>query len=438
MDYNNYNDQQQQHQMLEYQQEEAQIIYNLYQDLQNLINLLYQRKAVVDHFQNDPIDPMVIVSNNRIIQQLNISSRIHQNLQQQQFKNQIYLYINLKKEMMNAIWTLKNVSFIFESQVETKNQKKNNIDDPIKVYFNQYIFSYYLGQFIYNHFELQKTNFQVQSYEQFLTSILTIDPQINSVRHRDYQKPTHKQLIQRAEECYDKTKEKLNQIYPLKNQTQFKKKIQQKNLQEQKAHSEIIEKLQSTNNQINLIKSDTFSEEERFYLFFNCLGYFDRFINQTKFGLELEELQIKAIQIFQSDNILSSIEREFALKVLEFKGFFQNQITLHYYFELFIDFQKYIKFQKDQTIQIIKNFITDNKNKGTLDSRFFKYLLHQKVLIEQYLTQYYQIQDIQNRSNNEESDDQIDLLETNPKISKVDYVKQMFKGFCSFYQIQKN
>ncbi|CAD8118857.1 unnamed protein product [Paramecium primaurelia] len=72
-----YSNQQTQMYRQKQQQEKALIEYYVYEDIQNLINLLYSRKAIHEYFQNDPNNPIVILSNNKVILQLNLSSGIH-------------------------------------------------------------------------------------------------------------------------------------------------------------------------------------------------------------------------------------------------------------------------------------------------------------------------------------------------------------------------
>ncbi|CAD8094686.1 unnamed protein product [Paramecium sonneborni] len=89
---------------LAYYRELEQIQYYIYEDLQNLVNLLYSFKAVNEHFKNNLKHPMITVSRNKIILQLNLSNGIYLDLQQQYQKNPFkYVLLEEKKNALKII-----------------------------------------------------------------------------------------------------------------------------------------------------------------------------------------------------------------------------------------------------------------------------------------------------------------------------------------------
>ncbi|CAK58109.1 unnamed protein product (macronuclear) [Paramecium tetraurelia] len=86
----------------EYQSELQQIEYYVYEDLQNFVNLLYSLKAVKEHFKEYPSHPMIVLSRNKVILQLNLSNAIHYDLISQ-YKD------NLKKVLLKEKEHAKNI-----------------------------------------------------------------------------------------------------------------------------------------------------------------------------------------------------------------------------------------------------------------------------------------------------------------------------------------
>ncbi|CAD8130923.1 unnamed protein product [Paramecium sonneborni] len=122
---------QQRHQILVLQQnvkqEEALIEFYVYQDLQNLINLLFSREAVLEHLQNDQNNPMVTLSNNKVILQFNLSSGIHQDLKNQ-YQHNRQLSDKLRSEKMIALRTL---NYVVKLDIKITNKNSYMIQSEI-------------------------------------------------------------------------------------------------------------------------------------------------------------------------------------------------------------------------------------------------------------------------------------------------------------------
>ncbi|CAD8091231.1 unnamed protein product [Paramecium primaurelia] len=409
------------------QQEEALIEYYVYQDLQNLINLLYSRKAIHEYFQDDPTNPLVILSNNKVILQLNLSSGIHTDLQYQ-YKNE--LKNKLKNEKSIALQTLKYVAQELMNQGGTQNQHQ----DPTKDYLNQFIQNYEDDKLHLNQFQLQSTNYVPQFNEQVLSKIISsiqvVDHQTNQVRQNgSYQKPTQQQLLDRAYVYFHMTKQKLNQINPQNNQTQLNNK-QETYFQGQQDNIVNIANPQqfTTSNAYQTQDQTTFknnNEQQKLISFFQFLGYFNQTGIQQVFDREITSLYNWVIQTINDPKNQNYYEIQFA-KFLESNRQLRHQIILHYYFQLFVDYYYTRSYQELQT-----NLISDlvSNNKGTIDKGFYSYQYNQKDLIEKFILKITQMNQTQNIPNKE--------VFTNQEIQ--DYIWQMYQSYWQqYYKPQKN
>ncbi|CAD8192525.1 unnamed protein product [Paramecium pentaurelia] len=411
------------------QQEEALIEYYVYQDLQNLINLLYSRKAIHEYFQDDPTNPLVILSNNKVILQLNLSSGIHTDLQYQyQYKNE--LKNKLKNEKSIALQTLKYVAQELMNQGGTQNQHQ----DPTKDYLNQFIQNYEDEMFHLNQFQLQSTNYVPQFNEQVLSKIISsiqvVDHQTNQVRQNGtYQKPTQQQLLDRAYVYFHMTNQKLNQINPQNNQTQLnnKQEICFQGQQDNIINIANPQQFTSSNdhNTQDQTKFKINNEQTNLFSFFQFLGYFNQTGTQQVFDREITSLYNQVFQTINYPKNENYPEIQFA-RYLYSKGYLRHQIILHYYFQLFVDYQYTRRYQELQT-----NLITElvSNNKGTIDEGFYSYQYNQKILIEKFILKKTQMNQTQNIPNRE-----VDI-----KQEILDYIWQMYQSYLNqYYKPQKN
>ncbi|CAD8042891.1 unnamed protein product [Paramecium primaurelia] len=421
----------QQHQ----KQEEALIEYYVYQDVQNLINLLYSRKAVLEHFQNIQNNPIVTLSNNKIILQLNLSNGIHRDLQQQ-YSNNFQLKTKLISEKKIALYTLKKVVQSLENQVTSQNgqQEFMYINDPVKQYLNEFIKKYEFEQFDSNQIELLETNQVAQFNEQVLqtiiSSIQSIDAQTNQIRQNGSNyKPTQQELINRAEQYYYMTKDKLNQIYPQQNNQQCLINKQETYFQGQEGHLINPEKQQFINSS-NSQQEQYFNIEKKILIeFLQFLGYFNQAKTQSKL-INPQNLYSQVNHYLNNPKYQQQDEIIFAKKIFQFQDVLDHQIILHYNFQLFFDFLQQTRgYQNLQLSQQFQRFVP--KIIGEINNTFFEYLYNQKEQIENFLIQNSQMHQEYVNSQNAAISTQIKKLEE-------DFIWQMYNGFCQLYQIQKN
>ncbi|CAD8127817.1 unnamed protein product [Paramecium sonneborni] len=197
-------------------QQQSEIRYYVYQDLQNIINLIYSRNAVLEHFQNYPNHPMVTLINNKILLQLNLSNTIHFCLQQENQKNR-NLSNFLIQQRMNANRILKNV---IDSNKQQKNQsliyqnnqkQMNSLENELQ----KYKYFYESQNFQLNQFQLQETGLAAKFDESVFPKIF--DQQINQLNNGQLQDITsEKDIIKRAELQQQKVINNLYQRYPNK------------------------------------------------------------------------------------------------------------------------------------------------------------------------------------------------------------------------------
>ncbi|CAD8127815.1 unnamed protein product [Paramecium sonneborni] len=202
-------------------QQQSEIRYYVYQDLQNIINLIYSRNAVLEHFKNDPNHPMVTLINNKMLLQLNLSNTIQLD-QTQQYQRDSNLFDFLKQERMNANRILKNVIF---------NQKKDSIQTALIEYSNDY----QNGNFKLNkQYKLQETGlvakFDESVLSKILSSIQNVDYKINQLRNGQiYDVPKELDIIKKAENYQIQAKQLLQINFHLIN-TGEKSMVQPQNL----------------------------------------------------------------------------------------------------------------------------------------------------------------------------------------------------------------
>ncbi|CAD8207019.1 unnamed protein product [Paramecium octaurelia] len=409
-------------------QEEAQIEYFVYQDLQNLINLLYSKQAVLEHFHNNPNNQMVTLSDNKIILQLNLSGGIHQDLQQQ-YSNNPYLSSKLQHERNYALQTLKNVAQQFENQFNPFSQNQELVNDPIGLYLKKYINNYESGQFEKNQFELLKTDLESQFNQQVLqkviSSIQTVDTQINQIRQDGNQKPTQEQIIQRAEQYKQMTKIKLISQNNLANQN-YKQEIMDKNdysLENTTRQQQICSNFQQAKKSL---QSNINIEQEKLLEFIQYLENHKQTRTQSLFHSEAEKLFVQAKNFLACGNNQSIFENSFEIQLSKFPDLLKLQIILFYYFVLFLEyFYNNRAHQYQELFNMIEEIIHNSKSKEIIDVRFFQYLVNQKDLIKRYLAQNIQI------NNRQEP-------HVHQRIQELDYIWSMYNGFCISYQVKRN
>ncbi|CAD8089259.1 unnamed protein product [Paramecium sonneborni] len=220
---------------------QAQIQYYVYQDLQNVVNLLYSMKAVIQYFKEDPQHPMIDLCNNKLVLQLNLSNGIHQDLLQQCQNTELFQFLDKQKQ--NAQKMLDQILSQMFGQEKLKEQLclvesyKNNC----------------LGKnFQWRQYEQKQTNLPVQFNEQVLKKIINsiqfIDNKINQVgQNGELKQPIVGEIQYIAQQYEQLTQNKLQLNFPLfKNSTSIQSN--NKSFQEQNNCFE-LQQNQNYNNQ---------------------------------------------------------------------------------------------------------------------------------------------------------------------------------------------
>ncbi|CAD8145164.1 unnamed protein product [Paramecium octaurelia] len=214
-------------------EQEALIQYYVYEDFQNLINLIYSYQAVKKHFKNHPGHPAIILSKNKIKLQLNISNSIHSDLYQTNKNSQDQTILKVQKQNVKSI--IKKMG---------NDIQMNDLDKESQAYLEQYI-KYSLGDYVeLKQFELEKTNWDYNFNQGVLDKVLPqisyVDEQIRSLRQRKcYNIPTAQQIKLKAKEYERLTESKLLINYPQNSynyrspQRQDNQKFSQENAKQQ-------------------------------------------------------------------------------------------------------------------------------------------------------------------------------------------------------------
>ncbi|CAD8127813.1 unnamed protein product [Paramecium sonneborni] len=223
---NGYQNQQQTYQQSQIQQQ-LEIRYYVYQDLQNIINLIYSRNAVLEHFQNYPNHPMVTLSNNKLLLQLNLSNAIQLD-QTQQYQRESNLSNYLKQERQKAYTILNKVIIETKSSHQNSSQiiKNNEIElgyvnneDSIQTALIEYSNDYKNGNFKLNkQYKLQETGlvgkFDESVLSKIISSIQNVDSKINQLRNgQRYDPLTEEDILQTAKKYKKNAEKKLKENF---------------------------------------------------------------------------------------------------------------------------------------------------------------------------------------------------------------------------------
>ncbi|CAD8127818.1 unnamed protein product [Paramecium sonneborni] len=226
--------QQNQQQYTQYYQESQKKCHEfrqyVYEDLQILINLIYGRNAILEHFKNDPYHPIVSRMNNKILLYLNQSNTIHLGLQQQ-YQRDSYLSKFLIQERLIAYRILKNVINFNDIEMNSSNQNSSRIirnneieeeyvnnEDSIQTALIEYSNDYQNGNFKMNKYKLQETGLVAKSEESDLikriSAEFTIDSRANSLRNgQSYDTPLECDILKTAKQFQNKVRDKLKQNF---------------------------------------------------------------------------------------------------------------------------------------------------------------------------------------------------------------------------------
>ncbi|CAD8105606.1 unnamed protein product [Paramecium sonneborni] len=386
---NKYNQQQlvkiQQEQQL---QEQAQIQYYIYEDLQNIINLIQQRDAVIEYFKNDCAHEMVTLCNNKLILQLNISSSIHYD-QTQQYRKQPELLKILKKERENAYKILEKFIGNNDQKINSNGKQKNN--GSVLNDLQQYRNNYKDQKFELNQFKQQQTNLVPKFHEGVLSTIISsiqsVDSQVDQVKKTKYYKIPHFEDIQeKAIKYYKTTQQKLKINFPklLSQDNQMSQQDNQKFNQSNviniaQKNSEIQGKEQTQYNNegqpnLEIQQKNQFCLKDRLIEFINYLRY-------KKVEIPKPQQNNKAEQ--QDFQITKLFHQLYPKKDWKIKDDILLELTnLHYYFYLFIEvcnLAKQFEFQKKKDIELF-NILRDTQEKQNNISidYILKYLFNNK------------------------------------------------------------
>ncbi|CAD8194905.1 unnamed protein product [Paramecium pentaurelia] len=337
------------------QQEQALIQYYIYQDLQNLINLIQSRKAVLDYFQNDLNHPMVTSSNNKILLQLNLSNGIHFD-QQKQYSKDKTLTDFLKEQRKKAYEILKQV-------IDNKDNLINK-GDSLYQSLQTYKSKYQNSQFGLNEeYQLQPTQqdnkFDQNVLSKIISSIQTVDFDINQIQGY-FPVPSQKEILQKANDYQNKAKQKLIENFPKNGKTKS-----QNGKTEFQNPVFIEEEMQKKENDkhrkaelINFLLLQGYFNEKKIQ--YNCYNLVQEQFNQIK------DLLITSIQ--------QTPELQFAKQLYKDNNKLEDEFKLFFFLELFQEYQECSRtIQDKEKIKIFRNSINDTKDKAN-HKQFFCYL----------------------------------------------------------------
>ncbi|CAD8099511.1 unnamed protein product [Paramecium primaurelia] len=337
------------------QQEQALIQYYIYKDLQNLINLIQSRKAVLDYFLNDLNHPMVTSSNNKILLQLNLSNGIHFD-QQQQYSKDKTLTNFLKEERKKAFEILKQVIDNKDNLIN----KEDSLYQSLQIYKSKYE----KQQFELNEeYQLQPTQqdnkFDQNVVSKIISSIQTVDFDINQIKGY-FPVPSQKEILQKANDYQNKAKQKLIENFPkngktksLNGKTEFQNPVfieeeMQKKENDKHRKAELIN---------FLLLQGYFNEKKIQY---NCYNLVQEQFNQIK------DLLITSIQ--------QTPELKFAKQLYKDNNKLEDEFKLFFFLELFQEYQECSRtIQDKEKIKIFRNSINNTKDKAN-HKQFFCFL----------------------------------------------------------------
>ncbi|CAD8060829.1 unnamed protein product [Paramecium primaurelia] len=188
-------------------QDQAQIQYYIFEDFQNLINLLYSLQTVSEYFKNDPNNEIVTLCRNKVISQLNISNLIHYDIQQN-YKDPKYQQL-IKREKQKVKEIISQLPYPIQNSKYLNLYYQNSLSDQIKCKQQQ----------------LEKINiapnFNQQVVSQIFSSMQLIDRNLGQIKQQNYYPiPTKNDILAKAEQYEILTQSKLESNFPKMQQFQ--------------------------------------------------------------------------------------------------------------------------------------------------------------------------------------------------------------------------
>ncbi|CAD8182501.1 unnamed protein product [Paramecium octaurelia] len=333
-------------------QAQTEIQYYIYQDLQNTINLMYARKAVLEYFKNNPTHEMITQSNNKLILQLNLSNTIHFD-QQQQYKEQPQLLKFLKEERSKAYKILEKM---IDNNGLFLNRNQSN-DDVVPKYFKEYKQRYAKQEFKMNdQIPLQQTN-QVTTFDEgvlsnIISSIQNTDNQIDQIRrNKSYKVPDPNEILQKANDYYKKAQGQLKNNFP-NDQMSLENSIS-KDQKNGTCEDFMSEKLEL----INYLMFSGFFNDQTIQC--NSQNVLQEWINSVKDQLILSQSQYNWVKEFYQEKVD-----------------FEYHLKLYYFFSIFFEYQQKSKGgYENQKIFIFQNCLMKSREQIMYKTKkFLQYL----------------------------------------------------------------
>ncbi|CAD8162474.1 unnamed protein product [Paramecium pentaurelia] len=435
-------------------QEQAQIQYYIYEDLQNIINLIYQRNAILEYFRDDPGHDMVILSNNKLILQLNLSSSIHFDQTQYYKKQQSQLYKFLQDERQKAYKILEK---LFDDNDQTKNYKSNqkiNLDDhlnknkEIKDYLKKYKQDYEKQDFSLNQFKQQPTNlvpkFNEGVLSKIISSIQTVDSQVDQIRNTQYYKtPNQYEIQSKAKQYQENTKIKLQDLFQNQNnqmKNQDNQKINQSNTINIGQSNQLI---QGKEQKQSISQSN--SDEQ-----YNLTNQLNKEISLKEKLIEfINDLRFKNLGIINTNGKHFNIQDQFPknytdtnikdwAKGFQRQDFLQKFINLHYQFYLFVEYQECIHNNQSSmfpqnNIDLVNNFMKNQQVQKKIQViHLIEYLFDKKDEISNH--QKY----LQNNDNLQNQIKKQDLKQNQQVNQEQDHIYSLYEIFYNYYNRNQN
>ncbi|CAD8167788.1 unnamed protein product [Paramecium octaurelia] len=205
----------QQQQQLE---DQALIQYYIFEDYQNLINLIYSLQTVNEFFKDDPDNEMVILCRNKVINQLNLSNAIHHDIQET-YKDQNYRYF-IKQEKQKVKELVSHLPPDIQNSIYLQMYGKNSLTENIQS----------------THQELEKMNssFNNKVVSQIFSSMHIVDQKVSQIQsQKHYIVPSSNDVLEKAKQYQNLTQIKLDASYNQQLQSSSPRTVTQKQSQAQ-------------------------------------------------------------------------------------------------------------------------------------------------------------------------------------------------------------
>ncbi|CAK87546.1 unnamed protein product (macronuclear) [Paramecium tetraurelia] len=203
-------------------QDQALIQYYIFEDYQNLINLIYSLQTVNEFFKDDPDNEMVVLCRNKVINQLNLSNTIHLDIQET-YKDQDYAYF-IKQEKQKVKELVSHLPPNIQNSIYLQMYSQRSLSENIQS----------------THQELEKmdSSFISNVVSQIFSSMHIVDQKVSQIQSQKYYKiPSPYDVLDKAQQYQSLTQIKLEASYGQKLQSSSPRTV---NLKQPQAQNSLV------------------------------------------------------------------------------------------------------------------------------------------------------------------------------------------------------